>query len=87
MELLFESRTNLSDFRGHLNFVQHQPKVHPEPVVKPDTFADGKGLSIYGSVQRDAGRLRMWYLAMPEDWDYKADMSSTAYAESDDGIH
>ena len=87
MELLFESRTNLSDFRGHLNFVQHRPSIHPEPVVVPDTFSDGKGLSIYGSVHRDAGKLRMWYLAMPEDWDYKADMSSNAYAESDDGIH
>jgi hypothetical protein len=87
MELLFESRTNLSNYSGHLNFVQHTPRIHPEPVVVGDTFADGKGLSIYGTVLRDGGRLRMWYLAMPEDWDYKADMSSTAYAESDDGIH
>jgi len=87
MELLFESRTNLSGFAGHLNFVQHKPEIHPEPVVVGDTFADGKGLSIYGSVHRDGGKLRMWYLAMPEDWDYARDMSSTAYAESDDGIH
>ena len=87
MELLFESRTNLSGFSGHLNFVRQRPQVHPEPVMLPDTFADGKGLSIYGSVLRDGGLLRMWYLAIPEDWDYQADMSSVAYAESDDGIH
>lgn len=87
MELLFESRTNLAGFRGHLNFVQHAPTIHPEPVLGPDTFTDGKGLSIYGTVLWDGGRLRMWYLAMPEDWDYAGDMSCTAYAESDDGIH
>ena len=87
MELLFESRVNLFGFSGHLNFVQNTPTVHPEPVLVGDTFADGKGVSIYGSVHRDGGRLRMWYLAIPEDWDYKRDMSSTGYAESEDGIH
>ena len=87
MELLFESRTNLSGFAGHLNFVQHTPEVHPQPVLVGDTFADGRGVTIYGSVHRDGGRLRMWYLALPENWDYAGDMSSTAYAESDDGIH
>jgi len=87
MELLFESRVNLSGYSGHLSFVQHRPEIHPEPVLVGDTFADGKGLTIYGTVLRDGGRLRMWYLAMPQDWDYKRDMSSTAYAESDDGVH
>ena len=53
----------------------------------PDTFVDGAGVSIYGSVLRDGGMLRMWYHAIPRDWDYQADMSSIAYAESDDGIH
>jgi hypothetical protein len=87
MELLFESRTNLSGFSGHLNFVQYQPRIHPEPVLRCDTFADGAGVSIYGSVLNDGGRLRMWYHAIPQDWDYQRDMSSIAYAESDDGIH
>jgi len=86
MELLFESRTNLGGFTGHLNFVQYRPRIHPEPVVRPDTFADGAGVSIYGSVLRDGGKLRMWYHAIPQDWDYQTDMSSIAYAESDDGI-
>lgn len=86
MELLFESRTNLSGFSGHLNFIQHKPRIHPEPVLRPDTFADGAGVSIYGSVLRDGDRLRMWYHAIPQDWDYQRDMSSIAYAESADGI-
>lgn len=61
MELLFESRTNLINFSGHLNFIQRQPELHPEPVLKPDTFADGAGVSIYGAsditlvYQPDAG--------------------------------
>ena len=87
MELLFESRTNLGDFSGHLNFVQRPPDLHPEPVLTPDTFADGAGVSIYGSVLHDGGTLRMWYHAIPRDWDYQADMSSIAYAESEDGIN
>ncbi len=86
MELLFEARTNLSGFSGHLNFVQRKPQVHPEPVLAPDTFVDGAGVTIYGSVLRDGGVLRMWYHAIPADWDYQTDMSSIAYAESTDGI-
>ncbi len=87
MELLFESRANLGDFTGQLNFIQRKPRIHPEPVLGPDTFADGAGVTIYGSVLNDGGRLRMWYHAIPRDWDYQRDMSSIAYAESGDGIH
>jgi hypothetical protein len=87
MELLFECRTNLGGFSGHLNFVQRRPEVHPEPVLRPDSFVDGKGVSIYGSVLRDGAMLRMWYHAMPADWDMKSDMSSIGYAESNDGVH
>ncbi len=87
MELLFESRTNLGGFTGHINFVQRRPRVHQEPVISPDSFADGAGVSIYGSVLHDGGRFRMWYLAIPKDWDYQRDMSSIAYAESDDGVN
>lgn len=86
MELLFECRTELSDFKGQLNFFQRKPEVHPEPVLRPDCFADAKGVSIYGSVVSDGGKLRMWYHAMPGDWDMRADMSSIAYAESEDGL-
>lgn len=34
MELLFESRTNLDNFNGHLNFVQRTPEIHAEPVLR-----------------------------------------------------
>lgn len=87
MELLFESRLNLKGIHGQINFVQHQPKIHPEPVLKPDTHADGKGVTIYGSVHRDSGKLRMWYQAIPAEWKFDEDMASVGYAESDDGIH
>ena len=86
MELFFEARANLDSFSGHLNFVHRPPRLHPEPVLRPDTFSDGAGVTIYGSVLRDGGRLRMWYHAIPQDWDYQRDMSSIAYAESEDGI-
>ena len=86
MELLFEARPNLEEFSGHLNFVHRPPRLHPEPVLRPDTFTDGAGVTIYGSVLSDGGRLRMWYHCMPQDWDYQRDMSSIAYAESEDGV-
>jgi hypothetical protein len=87
MELLFESRINVDSYSGHLNFIQRAPKLHPEMVLKPDSFADGAGVSIYGSVLNDGGKLRMWYHGIPTDWDYQRDMSSICYAESDDGIN
>jgi len=84
MELLFESRTNLGAFSGHLNFIQRRPEIHPEPVVRPDTFADGGGVCLYGSVLRDGGKFRMWYQPCPQDtWD---DPAMLAHAESEDGI-
>ena len=87
MELLFESRANVLDAERRLNFVQIKPVVHPEPVLLPDTFADGSLVSIYGTVLRDGGRMRMWYMASPEDYDWRADTACVAYAESEDGIH
>ncbi len=87
MELLFESRVNLSASVGTLRFVQVEPEIHPEPVLRPDSVADRCGASIYGSVIRDGGRLRMWYQAWPQGWDYRHDVANVAYAESLDGIH
>jgi hypothetical protein len=86
MEVLFESRIELSCFQGHLNFVQHQPIVHPDPVLLPDCAADGKLVQIYGTVLRDGGRLRMWYQAWPQRVTGKQDVAAVGYAESDDGI-
>ena len=87
MELLFESRLEISSAEGKIYAIQVEPELHPEPVLEPDpsSFADGGGLSIYGSVLDDGGRLRMWYSAWPKDWDGK-NATLVGYAESDDGI-
>jgi hypothetical protein len=87
MELIFESRTNITGLNGHFTMVQHTPEVLPEPVVGCDTFVDAAGAGTYGTVLRDGGALRMWYQCIPQDWDYERDMAGVAYAESDDGIH
>ena len=90
-ELLFESRLNIaapggiSAMEGKLRFVQGKPKLHAEPVLMGDTYADGAGTSIYGTVLRDGGRYRMWYQAWPKDWN-GVDVALVGYAESGDGI-
>lgn len=86
MELLFESRQNIQGHIGRTLFVQHEPTVHAEPVLRPDSFADRYGASVYGTVLREDEKFRMWYQAMPGDWDLERDMAGVAYAESQDGI-
>ena len=54
MELLFESRTNLQT-SGKINFFQHKPAIHPEPVLGPESFVDGAGTSLYGTILHDGG--------------------------------
>ena len=85
MDLLHESRLEVAGVHGKLRFVQESPEISPEPVVAPDTVADGTGVSIYGSVVKDGGLFRMWYQAWPRDWDGK-DAGHVGYAESDDGL-
>jgi len=85
MELLFESRLEIGTVVGKVYAFQAVPEIHPEPVLVPDSPADQVGCSIYGTVLRDGGRLRMWYQAWPRDW-AGADAASVGYAESDDGI-
>lgn len=84
MQVLFESRTNI-DISGKVYFFQHNPVLHPEPVLGPDSFVDGAGTSIYGSVLRDGGVYRMWYQAWPRDWN-GANGDLIGYAESNNGI-
>jgi len=49
---------------GKISFFQRRPTIHPEPVLVPDSFVDGGGASIYGTVLHDGGRYRMWYLGL-----------------------
>jgi hypothetical protein len=86
MELLFESRSEITKRTGNIKFFQRKPTIHPEPVLEPDSFVDGAGVMCYGTVLRDKGILRMWYQAWPSDWQKGANSSLIGYAESDDGL-
>ena len=84
MELLHESRLDITAVNGKLYPFQEKPRISQEPVLLPDTHVDGAGAAIYGTVLHDGGRYRMWYQAWPADWD-GGDVSLVGYAESDDG--
>lgn len=86
MELLFESRTEITERTGELYFFQRKPTIHPESVLGPDSFVDGAGTMCYGTVLRDNGIFRMWYSAWPRDWKDGANSGLVGYAESDDGL-
>ncbi|MFC1525689.1 hypothetical protein ACFL6X_02640 [Candidatus Latescibacterota bacterium] len=60
MELLFESRTEITRRTGKIYFFQRKPTIHPESILGPDSFIDGAGLMCYGTVLRDNGIYRMW---------------------------
>ena len=85
MELLFESRRNIAVNAGKVSFFQRKPTVHPASVLGPDSFVDGAGTSIYGTVLHDGGIYRMWYQAWPKDWNGQ-NCDLVGYAESDDGV-
>jgi len=87
MELLFESRLDIKWKSGKVNVVQGRGEIMPQPVLTGDSFIDGGGVSIYGSVLRDGGRFRMWYQAYPKDWDGQSNSAWVCYAESDDGLN
>ena len=86
MELLFESRTEITKRTGNVEFFQRKPTIYPEPVLEPDSFVDGAGAMCYGTVLRDKGIFRMWYSAWPRDWADGANSGLVGYAESDDGL-
>jgi hypothetical protein len=82
-------------FRQNLQLTMHQPRKHPaNPVVphgkpgEPDEYR----AQFYGSIIREGGKFRMWYIAGDQE---AVDSISTrayygwraAYAESEDGIH
>jgi len=79
-------------FTQNLRLEMRSPSRHPSnPVVwrgKPGT-PDAFGVQFYGSVIRDGGKFRMWYVAFDDDTSNPVASSRwrPAYAESDDGVH
>jgi len=85
MELLFESRREITETTGKLYFQQRPPAIHPEPVLPLGSSVDAAGASLYGTILHDGGVYRMWYQAWPRDWNgHNCDL--VGYAESDDGL-
>jgi len=84
MELTFESRIELTRIEGRIRTIQQMPELSPEPVLLPDGNADGNRVQV-GTVLKDGGRYRMWYLAFPDTGEAKAKYL-VAHAESDDGL-
>lgn len=81
-------------FTQNLKLKMRSPKRHPlNPVVKrgkPGT-CDSWAVQFYGSVIREKGKYRMWYVAVGDDRLKRGVPRSSpwrvAYAESVDGIH
>ena len=79
-------------FTQNLRLEMRQPVRHPEnPVVRrgPPGSPDAKGVQFYGSVIREKGKFRLWYVAFDDDKQNKAPSARwrAAYAESEDGVH
>jgi hypothetical protein len=76
----------------NLRLEMNAPQRHPKnPVMTrgaPGT-PDAKGVQFYGSILRENGRYRMWYVAFDDDKENPVASARwrPAYAESDDGIH
>jgi len=79
-------------FSQNLRLEMRSPVRHPSnPVVprgKPGT-PDAFGVGFYGSVIREGGKFRMWYVAFDDDTANKVASARwrAAYAESHDGLH
>jgi len=86
MQLACEGHPQIVSVTPGMQFVQNRPSVRPEPVLSPGSDADGIGTIIYGAVIRDGGLFRMWYQAVPADWDGTEDSACVGCVESDDGL-
>jgi len=75
----------------NLRLEMRQPQRHPSnPVVRrgaPGT-PDAMGVQFYGSVLREGGKFRMWYVAFDDDTANRVASARwrAAYAESTDGV-
>jgi hypothetical protein len=79
-------------FTQNLRREMRNPERHPgNPVVKRGEpgSVDAMGVQFYGSILRENGKFRLWYVAFDDDAGNK--VASTrwrpAYAESEDGVH
>ena len=76
----------------NLRLEMRQPTRHPaNPVLqrgKPGT-ADARGVQFYGSIIREGGKFRLWYIAFDDDVANKVAYARwrPAYAESTDDLH
>lgn len=79
-------------YSQNLRLEMRQPVKHPANPVVPRGEAgtpDAQAVQFYGSVIREGGRFRMWYVAVGDDADKTRAPSArwrAAYAESDDGV-
>ena len=91
--VLFAFDDHSIPFTRNLSLTMVEPERHPSnPVVArgPDGSPDVFGVQFYGSVVRDEGRFKMWYVAVDPDLaaqPHSPQMWRAAYAESEDGIH
>ena len=82
-------------FRQNLRLSMHQPRKHPSNPVLPRGEAgqpDECRAQFYGTVIRDGGRFRMWYIAGDREGVESISTRAyygwrAAYAESEDGVH
>jgi hypothetical protein len=80
-------------FTHNLRLSMHQPRKHPANPVLPrgkPGMPDEFGAQFYGSILRDNGKFRMWYVAVDTGLTQSSSYTTSlrqAYAESDDGIH
>lgn len=75
----------------NLRLEMHQPVRHAaSPVLQRGApgSPDALGVQFYGSILRENGRWRMWYVAFDDDADNRVASARwrAAYAESDDGL-
>jgi hypothetical protein len=85
MPIACEGHPRLTGVSAGARFVQYPPRLLDEPLLVGDSFVDGVGCSIYGSVLRDESGFRMWYQAWPRDFDGR-DSMGVGHAVSDDGL-
>lgn len=61
------------------------PIVQPEPIIVPDTPADGILVGAYSTLMMDGAKYRLWYQTF-QSLERAADMA-VGYAESEDAVH